>query len=611
MAKQPFTRLSVTDVKTAATAVSDIYDKLALLQSDNAGTSTNAASIASLQAEIAALQVKATGNPANSAPAPATSPTIIPTQSIQGATGLAASPQLAFIPTASILPSNNPTVSPYAQDGLLFEYSPSAGLPGTLYRYSRDFLKWVGPLLGGALSGPHSARLTTSAAAYTGALFYETDTVQLYMSVNNQWDWVAGGTIETTHADRISIGTVNTSGTAVTWVSGRQFLPEWTGYQMWIAPGVFYTFTYVSATSGTLSASAGSLSGASFVISLHPSVQYGDGATLWETDRTVQYLASDAVGTVNVSGVNVTWVSGPQFDPYWTGLPVTINGAAYTWAQRLSPTTGTLTTSAGTHSAVPFTQKAGCWIYTLGTYSDVTANEPADLSAATDLNFLFYDTTKTILFKLIGSPFRFAYLSGTQIGALSGVPGLSPTDVGYKYFVYDYGHTLYWGGFAWGTPNGGFADGSESGTFSWGTQPIPTTYWAAAPPGGGVVNVLLPSGLLFAQPTPPLVSAGDGAPFLRAGTSTSSVIQAASVPQWDPAKDKTDTATTGISVAPHSQASDFTTTGSDTATTTATHTVLDAGHQHTISNANLSLLKPNDTNGVWMANIELQLWVRI
>lgn len=54
--------------------------------------------------------------------------------------------------------------------------------------------------------------------------------------------------------------TVNTAGTAVTWVSGTQFTSALTGQTVTIN-GTGYTFTYVSLTSGTLSVSAGTLTG--------------------------------------------------------------------------------------------------------------------------------------------------------------------------------------------------------------------------------------------------------------------------------------------------------------------------------------------------------------
>lgn len=60
---------------------------------------------------------------------------------------------------------------------------------------------------------------------------------------------------------RSPIGTVNTSGTAITWVSGDQF-PTWMD-AIDIA-GTTYTFTRTNATSGTTGASAGSQSGAAY-----------------------------------------------------------------------------------------------------------------------------------------------------------------------------------------------------------------------------------------------------------------------------------------------------------------------------------------------------------
>lgn len=54
--------------------------------------------------------------------------------------------------------------------------------------------------------------------------------------------------------------TVNTAGTAVTWVSGTQFTSA-INAQSVLINGVSYTFTFVDATHGTLGASAGSQTG--------------------------------------------------------------------------------------------------------------------------------------------------------------------------------------------------------------------------------------------------------------------------------------------------------------------------------------------------------------
>jgi hypothetical protein len=59
-------------------------------------------------------------------------------------------------------------------------------------------------------------------------------------------------------------------------------------------------------------------------------------------------------GTVNTSGVTVTWVSGPQFTNIWAGWPININGTLYTVQTVNSPTGVTLTASAGVQTGVVF-----------------------------------------------------------------------------------------------------------------------------------------------------------------------------------------------------------------------------------------------------------------
>src|SRR5208282_1910156 len=59
-------------------------------------------------------------------------------------------------------------------------------------------------------------------------------------------------------------------------------------------------------------------------------------------------------GTVNTSGITVTWVSGPQFTNIWAGWPININGTIYTVQTVTNPTSITLTASAGNTGPVPF-----------------------------------------------------------------------------------------------------------------------------------------------------------------------------------------------------------------------------------------------------------------
>jgi hypothetical protein len=62
----------------------------------------------------------------------------------------------------------------------------------------------------------------------------------------------------------------------------------------------------------------------------------------------------NAAGTVNTSGTAVTWVSGNTFVPDSVGLHITINSVLYIIASYTSSTAITLTSSAGTQSAVAF-----------------------------------------------------------------------------------------------------------------------------------------------------------------------------------------------------------------------------------------------------------------
>jgi hypothetical protein len=60
------------------------------------------------------------------------------------------------------------------------------------------------------------------------------------------------------------------------------------------------------------------------------------------------------IGTVNTSGTTVSWVSGKLFYTLQGGGTITINGINYTISSVSSTTSMTLTGSAGTQSAVPY-----------------------------------------------------------------------------------------------------------------------------------------------------------------------------------------------------------------------------------------------------------------
>lgn len=61
-------------------------------------------------------------------------------------------------------------------------------------------------------------------------------------------------------------------------------------------------------------------------------------------------------GTVNVSGISITWVGGTQFSagPYWVGVTITIGGSTYIVASVPTATSMTLTTSAPPQSGAAY-----------------------------------------------------------------------------------------------------------------------------------------------------------------------------------------------------------------------------------------------------------------
>lgn len=75
---------------------------------------------------------------------------------------------------------------------------------------------------------------------------------------NTEGGAAAGGWIDCTS------GTVNTSGTSVTRVTGTNFASTWTSM---LVNGVNYTFTFINANSGTLGTSAGTQTGVAFSLS--------------------------------------------------------------------------------------------------------------------------------------------------------------------------------------------------------------------------------------------------------------------------------------------------------------------------------------------------------
>jgi len=228
-------------------------------------------------------------------------------------------------------------------------------------------------------------------------------------------------TLNTIHAFAGTVaGTVNVSDATVTWVSGNQFVTGTTG---WVGlpidiHGTIYTIASVtSATSLTLTASAGTQTGVGYRVDATPdggapygAVVLGPGGVLYVTvtvgcangaggvlqftppvggtgpwteailysftgaadgsepfagvtlnnstlyGTTAFSLLPGATGTVSVSGTTVTWVSGNEFitGTAWDDGAIEINGTRYFVASVTSATSLTLTSSAGTQTGVSY-----------------------------------------------------------------------------------------------------------------------------------------------------------------------------------------------------------------------------------------------------------------
>ncbi len=132
-----------------------------------------------------------------------------------------------------------------------------------------------------------------------------------------------------------AVGTVTTSGTTVTWVSGTVFDTTWpVGTNILINAVNYVIATVGSTTSLTLTSTAGTQASA---------VAYALG----------QDYSPVISGTVTCSGSTVTWATGPKFNVLWpAGTSITISGAVYPIVSVTSATVLTVTGSptTGTYS---------------------------------------------------------------------------------------------------------------------------------------------------------------------------------------------------------------------------------------------------------------------
>ena len=431
------------------------------------------------------------------------------------------------------------------------------------------------------------------ASSYSpGVLFLATNTGTLYV----EQDLIIGGvstptwvpqlseTVVRAHADRYSTGTLNTTannnGSPAVWASGEHFRSSMVGQQIWISGNLYPVASYSNNNSITLSANLGVLTGANYVFE-YPSINYPEGGLFIETDRNVEYYVGNANGSVNVTGNNVAWVSGPKFNVYWKSI--VINNNNFNIASSVVGGTSLVVTSPpGNANGIGYSVPRGAWFYATGMYTNGLASIPADLDV-TDANYCF----------------------GSN----------------------DYNHSYIWNGTAWnfspGDPGSAFIVGSVSPPLGgpWALCDGSTTVCAT---GNGSTTSVITANLT-------------GDVFLKGGTPGN--VQPANAATWD-ANSTTDSqnlntanesshthALSGsgglvvdsISFNPgNSNASLNFTTGSVVASIDPTtgpgsphnHAINPNPHSHNLSNNNAKLNAPSENNGGLPLRIALSWYMR-
>lgn len=332
--KTTFTRLAVTDLRSAQIAVQDIYDKLSRLQ----GATAVNAEIEELKKQLEDLKKSvATGDPEATINPNSANP-VVPAASIQDATGLAANPQYAFIPALKNIPSNNPTAGkPYAQDGLMILHTPDPTTPGLFYRYSKKTYEWVGPQLGVNFTGTHAQRLALDLTYYAQGLYFaETDRQSIYVIIDVlgvlSWKYVTGFYEADISARPSDLGLESTGFRFKDSTAQRTYY--WTG-----------TVWRDELELGTLLACA-------------------------HSDRVAEGTCNinNPLGVVTVTGTTVSYLSGDNFDTggYLPGKRIYINFIPYTIASVTNATTLVLT-SPGINGTWNYRMGFGRLIWATGT----------------------------------------------------------------------------------------------------------------------------------------------------------------------------------------------------------------------------------------------------
>jgi hypothetical protein len=271
----------------------------------------------------------------------------------------------------------------------------------------------IGSYVGGNPSTGSGAMITkqqltgSTSDGYPGQMFGNGNQLLI---VKNGYAYIDEGSGPAIAHFQIS-GTVNTSGTAVTWVSGDEFPSSMNGGYILI-DGTPYSVTWNSATSLTLGASAGTQTGATYAAAYGDPVTAVTGAYL-DSYFIVQRPPQQLRGVVSTSGTAVTWTSGDNFARLIAGQQIVISGIAYDIQTVNSSTSITLTGGAGTQTGAAFTatlQTLSGTVSTLGTTVNWVSGSMFDEIVPTQkitiagLNYTVVDVVSATLLLVSVSP---------------------------------------------------------------------------------------------------------------------------------------------------------------------------------------------------------------
>jgi hypothetical protein len=264
---------------------------------------------------------------------------------------------------------------------------PSSGSDGDAVIYLNALWTWNHSrweYRAGVMESKLASRPSTLGFGGVGFLHWSTDyRVWAYWDGSRWIPFDAQGFVDT-HANRRGVTIVDTSGTAVSWVSGPKFTSVLASETVSINYLPFSVATFTDDEHLVLGSSAGSLTGATLIFQRWLPWFLPLNTTFRESDQGLTYVVRDATGFVDTAGTAVTISSSPasfsKFNPRWTGLGIVIAGVTYTIASVTSPSALVLTSSAGSQASVAYTLPSGAWRYSSGECLLATLVElPTDL----------------------------------------------------------------------------------------------------------------------------------------------------------------------------------------------------------------------------------------